>query len=98
MIVRVVQMHFKQECVADFKSMFMDIKEGIRGQKGCQLLELYQDTKDPQRFYTYSYWEDEDALNNYRDSTLFEQVWPRTKAMFDQKPIAHSLHKVHSLL
>jgi heme-degrading monooxygenase HmoA len=53
---------------------------------------------DRQRFYTYSYWQDEVSLNNYRKSALFEVVWPKTKAMFDQKPIAHSLEKVHSLL
>lgn len=98
MIVRVVQMHFKKECVEDFQQMFNEIKENIRAQAGCQLLELYQDTTDQQRFYTYSYWKDDNALNNYRKSALFEEIWPKTKAMFDQKPIANSLHKVHSLL
>lgn len=98
MIVRVVQMHFKADCVADFLAMFDEIKDGIRNQPGCELLELYQDKVDRQRFYTYSYWQDEVSLNNYRKSALFEVVWPKTKAMFDQKPIAHSLEKVHSLL
>jgi hypothetical protein len=98
MIVRVVQMHFKADCVADFKTMFDEVKEGIRHQPGCSLLELYQDKVDEQRFYTYSYWDNEDSLNNYRKSALFQVVWPKTKAMFDQKPVAHSLHKIHSLL
>ena len=91
-------MHFKKECVQDFEQMFDEIKLEIRGQQGCNLLELYQDKNNLQRFYTYSYWEDEAALNNYRHSELFREIWPRTKALFDQKPIAHSLHKIHSLL
>jgi hypothetical protein len=91
-------MHFKAGYVDEFQAMFNEVKEGIRNQKGCELLELYQDKVDPQRFYTYSYWKDEEALNNYRKSALFQVVWPQTKAMFDQKPIAHSLEKIHSLL
>lgn len=98
MIVRMVQMHFKLEFVPDFQRMFDDIKEDIRNQPGCQLLELYQDINDTQLFYTYSYWDDESALNNYRNSELFSVIWPKTKAMFDKKPIAHSLHKIHSLV
>jgi autoinducer 2-degrading protein len=98
MIVRVVQMHFKKECIEEFQDMFEQIKEGIRSQPGCELLELYQDKVDPQRFYTYSYWKDELSLNNYRHSQLFSEIWPKTKAMFDEKPVAHSLNKIHSLL
>lgn len=98
MIVRIVQMHFKKDAVSSFQKLFDIHKEQIRAQEGCQLLELYQDTVDSCSFYTYSYWENEEALNNYRDSALFSKVWPATKALFDQKPSAHSLTKIHSLL
>lgn len=98
MIVRVVQMHFEKENIKAFEQMFDEIKEKIRNQPGCQLLELYQDKHDSQRFYTYSYWKDEAALEAYRHSETFREIWPKTKAMFDQKPVAHSLSKVHSLL
>lgn len=98
MIVRIVQMHFKENEVLTFQKLFDDHKEQIRDQAGCSLLELYQDKHDTCSFYTYSYWENEEALNNYRNSALFSKVWPATKALFDQKPIAHSLTKIHSLL
>ncbi|MGB5980593.1 MAG: antibiotic biosynthesis monooxygenase family protein [Nonlabens sp.] len=98
MIVRIVKMHFKPECVTVFQKMFGESMLGIREQPGCKLLELYQDKDDSQSFYTYSYWDDESALNNYRNSELFSVIWPKTKAMFDEKPTAQSLHKVHSLL
>ncbi|KEZ93422.1 MULTISPECIES: putative quinol monooxygenase [Flavobacteriaceae] len=98
MIVRIVRMHFRPDAVAAFEKLFDTHKEQIRDQDGCSLLELYQDKEDSCSFYTYSYWENEEALNNYRHSALFSEVWPATKALFDQKPSANSLNKIHSLL
>lgn len=98
MIVRIVNMHFKEKAVSKFQKMFDAYKEQIRNQPGCSFLELYQDKNDEQRFFTYSYWKDENALNNYRKSALFQEVWPQTKAMFDEKPQANSVVKIHSLL
>jgi len=98
MIVRIVKMHFRPDAVRAFEELFDAHKEQIRGQEGCSLLELYQDKDDNCSFYTYSYWENETALNNYRHSALFSEVWPATKALFDQKPTANSLNKIHSLL
>ncbi|WP_438962160.1 putative quinol monooxygenase [Nonlabens sp.] len=98
MIVRIVKMHFKPDAVAQFEALFASHKESIRAQEGCSLLELYQDKDDSCSFYTYSYWENEEALNKYRNSELFSKVWPATKVLFDQKPAANSFHKVHSLL
>jgi len=97
MIVRIVKMHFQENNVATFSAMFEDIKKEIRNQPGCTLLELYQDANDPQTFFTYSYWNSETDLNNYRHSALFQEIWPKTKAMFDQKPTAHTVNKIHSL-
>lgn len=98
MIVRIVKMHFRSDAIEEFQSLFEDHKILIRKQPGCELLELYQDKHDPAAFCTYSYWKDEESLNNYRHSALFSEVWPATKALFDQKPEATSLTKIHSLL
>lgn len=98
MIVRIVRMHFKKDAVNEFELLFDNHKTAIRNQPGCELLELYQDKYDTASFYTYSYWKDEESLNNYRHSALFSEVWPATKALFDQKPEATSLTKIHSLL
>ena len=98
MIVRIVTMHFREDAIDAFKTLFDTKKEAIRKQQGCELLELYQDKNDLQRFSTYSYWESEESLNAYRESTLFAEVWPETKALFDKKPEATSFVKIHSLL
>lgn len=97
MIVRIVKMHFAANRVEEFNAMFEEIKESIRNQPGCTFLELYQGTDDPQTFFTYSYWNSVADLNNYRDSALFQEIWPKTKAMFDQKPEATTVNKIHSL-
>jgi hypothetical protein len=38
--------------------------------------------------FTYSYWESEDKLNSYRDSSTFGEVWPTIKPWFEEKPNA----------
>jgi heme-degrading monooxygenase HmoA len=73
------------------------MKTRIRNAEGNRLLELYQDKNDPRIFFTYSYWETEEDLENYRRSELFYDVWTFTKKLFNAKPEAWSVDKVVSL-
>ncbi len=93
MFVRIVKMGFKEEHIATFLSNFDEKKEHIRNSKGCHLLELYRDKNNPTIFFTYSYWETEEDLENYRKSDLFKNVWAKTKVLFNQKPEAWSVDK-----
>jgi heme-degrading monooxygenase HmoA len=43
---------------------------------------------------TYSIWDSEEALNNYRDSELFGELWPKIKPWFAAKAEAWSV-KTH---
>ena len=61
------------------------------------VLELYQDKTNPELFFTYSYWEREEDLENYRNSALFKNVWAKTKVLFNDKPQAWSVNKNVSL-
>lgn len=97
MLVRIVKMNFKKEEVASFKTLFDDKKTFIRNFEGCQFLELYQDKSTPEIFFTYSYWKNEEALENYRHSKLFKDVWAETKKKFGGKPEAWSVDKMVSL-
>ncbi|NNE25557.1 MAG: antibiotic biosynthesis monooxygenase [Saprospiraceae bacterium] len=98
MIVRVVKMEFKSECIEAFKALFEERKENIRNFPGCQYLELLQGLPPKNNiFFTYSYWDSEDELNNYRYSELFKSTWDLTKKMFSQKAQAISLEKAHIL-
>ena len=94
MIKRIVKLGFKPENIEDFKNIFENSKLKIRGFEGCNYLELWQGKKDPTIFFTYSYWDSEAALNNYRNSPLFKEVWAKTKVLFNQKPEAWSVYSV----
>ena len=43
MFVRIVKMSFHFDKITEFEAIFESKKELIRNNKGCQLLELYQD-------------------------------------------------------
>ena len=90
MITRLVKMTFKSEHIGDFEQLFNQYKHAIRSSPGCIHLELLKDIEQPQVFFTFSRWETELDLNNYRHSDTFGVVWPRTKAMFSEKPEAWS--------
>ncbi|CAM1353203.1 MULTISPECIES: putative quinol monooxygenase [Tenacibaculum] len=98
MFVRIVKMSFHSEKTEEFLANFNEKKEYIRKSSGCRLLELYRDKTNPNIFFTYSYWETEEDLENYRNSELFKGVWAKTKILFNDKPVAWSVDKLASLL
>ncbi len=73
------------------------MKTKIRSSEGNKFLELYQDKTNPCIFFTYSIWEREEDLENYRQSALFDEVWTFTKKLFNDKPEAWSVNKMASL-
>jgi len=97
MFVRIVKMSFLPEKVTTFLVVFNEKKAFIRNSSGCTLLELYRDKTNPNVFFTYSYWETEQDLENYRNSTLFKEVWAKTKVFFNDKPQAWSVGKEVSI-
>jgi heme-degrading monooxygenase HmoA len=90
-------MEFQVEKIEVFKALFETHKLKIRNVAGCAFLELYQDQNNKSIFFTYSYWDDEQDLENYRNSDLFKNIWTATKKNFAAKPEAWSVHKLVSL-
>ncbi len=90
-------MTFQEDKIQDFLSNFEKNKEAIRSFEGCHHLELWQDENSPNIFMTYSHWDSEAALNNYRDSELFKSVWAYTKTLFSDRPTAFSSKKVQEV-
>ena len=84
-------MTFQPEGVADFLANFEKNKEAIRNFPGCTRLELLQEKGREDVYFTYSWWEQEQDLENYRQSDLFRGVWQLTKTFFAAKPEAWSL-------
>jgi len=94
MIIRIVQMTFKQEHIKEFTDLFSERKQTIRSFPGCTHLELWQDSDDETIFFTYSIWNTEADLNHYRFSEFFKDTWGKTKALFAAKPQARSLSRL----
>ena len=90
-------MRFHEDKIEAFLNNFEEVKHYIRNFEGNRFLELYQDKNDKRIFFTYSYWETEADLENYRKSELFYDVWEFTKKLFNDKPEAWSVDKLVSL-
>ncbi|MBN9282786.1 MULTISPECIES: antibiotic biosynthesis monooxygenase family protein [Flavobacterium] len=97
MFVRIVKMSFHEDKIEAFLTNFQEVKQQIRNFPGNNFLELYQDKQDKSIFFTYSYWETEADLENYRRSELFTEVWAYTKQFFNARPEAWSVDKLVSL-
>lgn len=91
MIVRIVHMAFRPETLPPFLALFEQHRDAISGQPGCTQLQLVQDPEDPLALMTISTWDGPEALDAYRGSALFGEVWPATKRLFSAPPRAQTL-------
>ena len=87
MITRIVQLPIDPKCKEGeaFIRLFDKYKAQIAGAEGCLGVKML---RSDEHFFTYSRWESEAHLNASRPSTVFEEVWPQTKALFSGKPKA----------
>lgn len=90
MIVRIVQLTFKEEFVSEFLNNFEKSKKQIRHFEGCLHLTLLQDKENANTFFTISKWESQEHLESYRNSELFTRIWSKTKPLFASRPKAWS--------
>jgi len=90
MLIRIVRMTFVPAQVPAFLALFAATRRRILRQPGCRYLELWQDAADPRVFCTHSRWDGAAALDAYRRSALFGEVWPATKRLFAAPPVAFS--------
>ncbi len=93
MIIRIVKMTFREDCITEFSTLFEARKQTIRNFKGCTHLELWQDATHAHIFFTYSHWESQSHLDHYRFSAFFKETWSKTKALFSAPPEAWSVRK-----
>ena len=90
-------MSFAKENVEEFLENFDINKEKIRAVDGCEFLQLLRDKNNTNQFFTYSFWNKQEDLDNYRQSDLFKGVWAKTKVLFNAKPEAWSVEKYVTL-
>ena len=91
MITRVVKLHFREENLQDFLTFFDGISSIVNNFPGCRGMKLYQDVHKPSIVFTYSHWDSEQDLENYRLSNEFSTIWPSIKIWFAAKPEAWTI-------
>ena len=97
MIVRVVKMTFRKEEIETFLEVFEQSKKAIRNFPGVTHLELLKGTQNENVIFTYSHWQTDEDLENYRNSKLFKDTWAKTKPLFLKPAEAWSTERIAHL-
>jgi hypothetical protein len=90
-LTRVVKLSFDPQHIETFRSILADHIAAISNMEGCIRVQGFQDAREPYIFFTISEWENEQALDNYRYSPFFKNLWAKVKPLFAEKAMAHSL-------
>ena len=90
MLTRIVKLTIDPSKKEEFIQLFVSHKEQIKNFPGCLHLEMLQNHRFDNVFFTYSKWESEEAIYNYRHSELFKEIWTPTKKLFCAAPEAWS--------
>jgi len=90
LITRIVKLEFQKDKLDDFLLLFNETKWKVAEVDGCLGMQLLQNTENPCICFTYSHWEGEQALLNYRQSSLFINIWKSIKPYFENPAEAYS--------
>ena len=94
MLVRFVKMEFQTEKLQAFLDHFEAHQNKIRHFQGCLYLEILQQGTT---ICSYSHWTDQAALDAYRQSPMFKNIWAYTKTLFAAPPQAWTFQRSHQL-
>ena len=90
-IIRIVRLSFEPKHIKTFLNIYNDKKSTILAFDGCRQLQLKQDFNQSNVYYTYSHWDSNLDLENYKASNFFEVTWAQTKLLFNDRPQAFTL-------
>lgn len=91
MLTRIVKLTFETDKLPEFLAHFETIKWKVAKFPGCLGMRMHQDVSRPEIVFTYSLWDNEEALENYRTSAIFQELWPKIKPWFAERPEAWSV-------
>lgn len=95
MIIRIVKMAFREDAAQDFLNLFETVRPQIRSMAGCRELRLLREKSEGNVFFTWSLWDSEAYLEQYRNSALFRNTWSQTKALFAERAAAWTVEEVN---
>jgi quinol monooxygenase YgiN len=94
MVIRIVSLKCRPEDVDAFRLLLRESSPRVRQSPGCLSLQIVNDIADPTSFFTLSTWRDRDALEAYRASPLFVEIWPRVKAFLREAAWASTCEEI----
>lgn len=97
MMIRIVKLTIQPDFVERFLDHFNKVSMDIRSFSGCNKLELLADINSPGVLFTYSYWDNEEALIQYQQSELFRSTWAVVKPLFAAKAEAWSMERIKEI-
>lgn len=84
-------MYFSESSEMDFVQVFEQSVGKIMEFQGCHQVILLKNMNDSNSMMTYSIWETDEDLQNYRNSEFFKNTWKKTKSLFEKKAEAWSM-------
>lgn len=96
MLHRIVKLSFAENKVDEFLQLFNDNAHRIRNFPGCNYLQLQREV-GTNVLFTYSLWDSDEALQAYRKSEVFREIWTEMKKGFNDRPEAWSSEIVKKL-
>lgn len=90
MILRVVGLPVRSESETQLLNAFHAAYPRIRALPGCHYLALLRSREPDPGYLTVSLWTSAQALDAYRKSPLFAEIWPQIRATLGAEPWAES--------
>lgn len=96
MIVLIVKLQIKPE----FRDQFLEgVRDEVRGtlecEEGCLQLSVVQDNQDPNRFYLFEVYRDQEAIDAHQQRPEFQQ-WLATSREWQASPpevlVGHNIY------
>jgi|SRR5690554_411182 len=97
MIIRIVELNIQRDELVKAGSLLEEVSSKVRSMNGCSHLHILEDMHQAGHITTYSHWESEQHLNDYRKSVIFRNFWGAIKPLFASPARAWSSESLHLL-
>lgn len=93
MITRIVKMSILESEIERYQEIVKPYKSKILSSPGCKDVQIFKDINNKSIVFSYSVWETEQDLENYRKSEMFRKVWNEVKTLFSNPAEAWTIVK-----
>ncbi|OFX61669.1 MAG: hypothetical protein A2046_04560 [Bacteroidetes bacterium GWA2_30_7] len=88
MIVRIVKMQVNESNKVLFKQTLKDYQPLLKKQKGCMQIDMLNDKKIKDIYYSYTIWDNEENLKKYKNSDFYKELSSKVLPLCEKEPQA----------